>query len=261
MNEADRSKLDSNEPPQTDMIIEAIMNIRRRRILFHLRQSGSATVDELIDVIHSESVIDSMSEAGHEGGRDGLARSHLYHQDIPKLECLGLVRFNPVEEIVDLIANPSELSDWLDLAVGTDLGARLAPDTETTLSTDKTQVLVVDDDSDITDVIESYLLVNYDDLSVTTAQSVEAAVDALQADVFDCIVSDLQMPAISGLDFLKAVRKENSDIPFLLFTARGSEAIASEAVKNNVTGYVLKSNDPDQFDQLARQIRSAVELA
>jgi DNA-binding NarL/FixJ family response regulator len=68
------------------------------------------------------------------------------------------------------------------------------------------------------------------------------------------------MPAISGLDFLKIVRKEDLDIPFLLFTARGSEAVASEAIKNNITGYVLKSNDPDQFDQLAQQIRSTVGL-
>jgi hypothetical protein len=171
MNEIDGYKQGTEKLYRTDTIIEAIMNIRRRRILFHLRQSGSATVDELIDVIDNESVINSTNETVVEGGRDGLARSHLYHQDIPKLECLGLVRFNPVDEIVDLIADPRDLGDWLDLAVGADLDLDLVSNSEAPLHTEKKRVLVVDDDSDITDIIESYLLLNYDDLSVTTAKS------------------------------------------------------------------------------------------
>ena len=117
--------------------------------------------------------------------------------------------------------------------------------------------VLVDDDTELTDLIETYLG-SVHELSVTSASSVEAAIAERGEQRFDCIESDLQMSAASGLDFLKIVRKSEPDMPFLLFTGHGSEAVASEAVEHDVTGYVQKSHDPRQFEELSRQIWMAV---
>jgi len=99
----------------------------------------------------------------------------------------------------------------------------------------------------------------HDDISVTTATSALEAVAAVRAESFDCIVSDYQMPAISGLDFLTAIREEDTTIPFIVFTAKGSEEIASKAIATGVTDYVQKTAEADQYRTLADRIRRAVD--
>jgi len=269
MTEPETSEGKAGGSDQTDTLVQAIMTVNRRRILFHLRQNGFATVDELVSVVESGTKADSTGVIGSDStagesiggnstaGVDGLTFSRLYHLDIPKLEDLGLVTFNPVAESVELSTDPHLLGEWLDLAVGTDLAVELVPSDAS--ESDEIRVLIVDDDPDITDIIETYLRSVHEGISVTTAESVDEAVSVLRDRSFDCIVSDLQMPAASGLDLLKIVRKVDSEIPFLLFTGHGSEAVASEAVEHNVTGYVRKTHDPTQFDDLARQIQLAVD--
>lgn len=232
-------------------VLEAVRNDRRRRLLCHLRQSGSATLDELLDVLG----IGTETSTNAPGIQ--RTRTTLYHCDLPKLEELGLIEVDVISATVTLLAKPDILDEWLDLAVRTDLGRK--PVTEPTeTERDEIRILVVDDDPAVTDILAVYLESNYDELSVTTTNSVEAAIEWLQTNPFDCIVSDLRMPVISGLDFLKVVRQEDPAVPFLLFTGHGSETVASEAVEHGITGYVVKSEDPDQFDDLARQILSAV---
>ncbi len=240
-------------PARTDAIIEAMMNARRRRMLFHLRQHGTSTVDELVTAIETDTVVGFPQIVE-------LARAHLYHQDIPKLEYLRVVAYDSETDSVTLVAASQELDEWLDLAIHNDYRTEFVQAKRVDTDATEKRVLIVDDDEGLLELVESYLQSRYDGLSVTTASDVEQAVRTLHTEPFDCIVSDLQMPALSGLDFLKVIRKDNPDIPFLLYTARGSERVASEAVENNVAGYVLKSHDPNQFADLARQIRRAVGI-
>lgn len=236
-----------------DAILKGMMNRRRRRILFHLRQNGSATLAELVEMVEEDT-----SDEGVDN-----PRLKLWHQDLPKLEDIGLIAFDKDEEIVELSANPEELGEWLDMAVRKDIRVQMASKRakRDDIEHNETKILVVDDDRGITDVVETYLESNYDSLSVKTATNIEDASTHLRENPIDCIVSDLKMPGTSGLDFLKSVRKEDPEIPFLLFTGEGNEAVAGEAVNNDVTGYVLKSDDPNQFDDLAQQIRTAVSPA
>jgi len=234
-------------------VLEALRNDRRRRLLFHLRQHGSATLDELLDVMG----IGTETSPTAPGIR--RTRATLYHCDLPKLEELGLVAVDVISGTVRLLAKPDLLDEWLDLAVRTDIGGRQLVEDPTETERDEIRVLVVDDDPAITEVLAVYLESNYDELSVTTTNNVESATEWLQTNRFDCIVSDLRMPVISGLDFLKVVRDNDPTLPFLLFTGHGSEAVASEAVEHGVTGYIVKSENPDQFDDLAQQIRSTVK--
>jgi len=46
----------------------------------------------------------------------------------------------------------------------------------------------------------------------------------------DCIVSDYDMPRTNGIEFLEAVRDQHPELPFILYTGKGSEEVAGEAI-------------------------------
>ncbi|UPV73998.1 GAF domain-containing protein [Halorussus limi] len=121
------------------------------------------------------------------------------------------------------------------------------------------RVLHVDDDSDFADLVETYLERERERIAVTTANTGREALELLEDEEFDCIVSDYNMSEMDGLELLDAVREEHSDRPFILFTGRGSEEIASEAISDGVTEYLQKETGTDQYTVLANRIVNAVE--
>jgi CheY-like chemotaxis protein len=62
-----------------------------------------------------------------------------------------------------------------------------------------------------------------DNLKVQSAESAHAGLQTLETEDVDVIVSDFEMPGLSGIEFLQRVRDEFDDIPFILFTAEGSD--------------------------------------
>ncbi|MXR42496.1 PAS domain S-box protein [Halobaculum sp. WSA2] len=120
-------------------------------------------------------------------------------------------------------------------------------------------VLHVDDDREFADLVSIYLEREADTLEVITETSPRSALDRLQTEAVDCIVSDYDMPQTDGLEFLEAVREEFPDLPFLLFTGKGSEEIASEAISAGVTDYLQKEGGTDQYTLLANRVENAVQ--
>jgi PAS domain S-box-containing protein len=96
-----------------------------------------------------------------------------------------------------------------------------------------------------------------DDFDVITEHEPRQALDRLETDSIDCIVCDYDMPEMNGLEFLEAVREEYPDLPFILFTGKGSEEIASEAISRGVTDYLQKGGGTDQYTVLANRIQNA----
>ncbi len=66
------------------------------------------------------------------------------------------------------------------------------------------------------------------------------------------------MPGIDGLECLEAVRAEHAKLPFILFTGRGSEALASDAISAGATDYFQKQSGTEQYELLANRINNAV---
>ena len=128
-----------------------------------------------------------------------------------------------------------------------------------TASTDPIHVLHVDDDPDIGELVSVYLEREDDRLSVRTATSPEEATDLLAAGGVDCVVSDYDMPGSNGIEFLETVREDHPDLPFLLYTGKGSEEIASDAISAGVTDYLQKEAGTSQYAVLANRITNAVE--
>ncbi|MEF8854350.1 MAG: response regulator [Haloarculaceae archaeon] len=121
------------------------------------------------------------------------------------------------------------------------------------------RVLHVDDDPDLGEVTSMFLEQVNDDFEVATEPTVVAALDRLKSEDFDCVVSDYQMPSTDGLEFLDIVREQYPDMPFILFTGRGSEEIASDAIAAGVTDYMQKDSGSDTYEVLANRIENAVE--
>jgi PAS domain S-box-containing protein len=124
---------------------------------------------------------------------------------------------------------------------------------------DPVRVLHVDDEPDFAELAATFLEREREAFEVSTARSADdgLAILADAADV-DCIVSDYDMPGTSGLEFLETVREEYPDLPFVLFTGRGSEEIASRAISAGVTDYLNKGSGTDQYTVLANRIENAV---
>ena len=120
-------------------------------------------------------------------------------------------------------------------------------------ASEPTRVLHVDDDPQILDLAATFLEREGEDIAVETATDPTEALDRFiegefESGVpFDCIVSDHDMPGMDGLEFLEAVREDHPELPFILFTGKGSEEIASEAITAGVSDYLNKGSGTDQI--------------
>jgi len=124
---------------------------------------------------------------------------------------------------------------------------------------DTIRVLHVDDEPDLAALTGDFLKREDERFTVETAANVSEGLERLANGDFDCIVSDYDMPGQSGIEFLETVRTDYPDLPFILFTGKGSEEVASDAISAGVTDYLQKETGTDQYTVLANRIINAVE--
>jgi PAS domain S-box-containing protein len=121
------------------------------------------------------------------------------------------------------------------------------------------RVLHVDDDSSFLTIAKECLRM-HGEFQVETARCIEEAKDKLGREKYDVIVCDYQIPGKDGLEFLKELRKEGNDIPFIIFTGKGREEVAIKALNMGADGYFNKNGEPKTvYGELAHGIRQALE--
>ena len=128
-----------------------------------------------------------------------------------------------------------------------------------TESSDPIRILHVDDDWRLADLTATCLEDESERFDVTISTSPTEAVSCLDSGNFDCIVSDYDMPGLNGVEFLETVRERYPDLPFILFTGKGSEEIASDAISAGVSDYLQKKGGTDQYVILSNRISNLVK--
>jgi PAS domain S-box-containing protein len=120
-------------------------------------------------------------------------------------------------------------------------------------------LLYVDDEPSLLDICRIFLEKD-GEFAVTTALSGTEALDLLQKNSFDAIVSDYQMPGMDGIEFLKVVRAGYNGLPFILLTGRGREEVVIAAINNGADSYLQKGGEPKaQFAELSHRVRQAID--
>ena len=121
------------------------------------------------------------------------------------------------------------------------------------------RVLHIDDEPDLASLTADFLERESDCFDVITETQATIGLERIQNEDLDCIVSDHDMPSMTGIELLESVRDEYPDLPFILFTGKGSEEVASDAISAGVTDYLQKESGTDQYAILANRIENAVD--
>ena len=117
-------------------------------------------------------------------------------------------------------------------------------------------VLVVDDDAGQRSLLRTFL--ESQGFTVLSAPSGSAALDILRERSVALVISDVRMPGISGMDLLRTVRAEFSELPVLLVTAYAEVRDAVDAVRGGAVDYIEK---PIDFDELLASAVRALRIA
>ncbi|WP_262177627.1 hybrid sensor histidine kinase/response regulator [Haloarcula laminariae] len=123
---------------------------------------------------------------------------------------------------------------------------------------DHVRVVLVDDDADVAASVAAVLR-RTAEFDVEIAPSASEARKTLEANPPDCVVSEYNLPGADGIEFCEAVRERYPELPIVLFTGRGSEAVASDAFSAGVTDYLRKEATGERYELLADRVRDAVE--
>ncbi|WP_336337959.1 PAS domain S-box protein [Haloarcula brevis] len=123
---------------------------------------------------------------------------------------------------------------------------------------DRVRVLCVGTDTDDAGLATA-LERECDRLSADTVRTAAEAVAELADDAVDCLVTEYDLPDRDGVELLETVREDHPDLPVILYTAHGSEVVASEAISAGVTDYLRREPGTGQHAGLANRITDAVD--
>ncbi|GAB7009334.1 GAF domain-containing protein [Halorubrum trueperi] len=121
------------------------------------------------------------------------------------------------------------------------------------------RVLFVDDEPGAADLAATHVDRLVNGVETITRTAPDDALAVVREERVDCVVSDYDMPGRDGLEFLADVRTVDPGLPFVLFTGKGSEEIASEAISAGVTDYLQKGSGRDRYEMLANSVENALD--
>jgi EAL domain-containing protein (putative c-di-GMP-specific phosphodiesterase class I)/signal transduction histidine kinase/FixJ family two-component response regulator len=122
-----------------------------------------------------------------------------------------------------------------------------------------TRVLVVDDDAQVRSAVVRTL--HSSELEIIAVSGGEAAVAEVEKAPFDVIVCDVMMPTMTGLEFLRAVRRSDLDVPVILMTGAPTIEGATTALEYGAFRYMTKPFEPGALVKAVRHAARAHALA
>jgi len=107
------------------------------------------------------------------------------------------------------------------------------------------KLLIIDDEQSILDLLN--MVFEKQGYAVENALSAEKALNMIDEDDFDLVLTDVKLPRKSGMDILKYIKKNKPQIPVIMITAYGTIKQAVEAFKAGAVDYVLKPFDVEEL--------------
>ena len=117
------------------------------------------------------------------------------------------------------------------------------------------KILVIDDEEELREFVSMSLELN--DYDTVQAENGIDALEKIDNDNFDCIVSDVEMPKMTGPEFLKAFREKNTIIPVIMLTGVKNLNTVIEVMKLGAQDYLVK---PINVDELLISVEKSIEF-
>ena len=119
------------------------------------------------------------------------------------------------------------------------------------------KVMVVDDSSVMRQIIKNNLKqLGFEITNLLDAEDGEEALQKINQGDVDLVISDWNMPKMTGIDFLKAIRSDEAlkELPFLMVTSEADKEKIMEAVQAGVNQYIVKPFNANQLEEKIKEI-------
>ena len=120
------------------------------------------------------------------------------------------------------------------------------------------KIAIVDDEKDMRQSISQWLALSGFDTE--TYASAEDALKGLGSDFPGIVVSDIKMPGMDGMQFLKKLKGVDSSLPVIMITGHGDVPMAVEAMRVGAYDFLEKPFNPDRMTELAKKATQARRL-
>ena len=127
------------------------------------------------------------------------------------------------------------------------------------MNTELLQILVADDEPNMRKVLRG--LLEHDGYEVHLAENGAKALDTLENNHIDIVITDLRMPKIDGMDLLKRINAINEDLPVIMITAHGTVGTAVEAIKLGAFDYITKPFERRTLRDIVSKAARTCELS
>jgi len=121
------------------------------------------------------------------------------------------------------------------------------------------RILVVDDDEALGRALARQL--SRSGYEVVVHHQGKTALEAIRGGGFEAVVSDIEMPGLTGIELLRAVRDHDRDLPVVLITGAPAIGTAADAVEHGAFRYLIKPLDLTDFTQTVRRASQLYRLA
>jgi DNA-binding NtrC family response regulator len=123
----------------------------------------------------------------------------------------------------------------------------------------QTNILVVDDEALQRDILGKFLK-SLGSVAVAEAADGPAALQLMEGKPFDIVITDLKMPAMSGLELLSAIKQKHPETSVVILTGHGSAETTVQAIKLGAEDYLIKPFVYDKVREIVERIMQAKDL-
>lgn len=111
-------------------------------------------------------------------------------------------------------------------------------------------LLIVDDDGTIRGILLDLFSENYE---CNTASTAEEAIEFLEIETYDVVITDISMPGLDGIDLLKRIQLKDLATPVILISGKGHEQDTESLMKLGAFAYVTKPFSLDEMERLVAE--------